>query len=82
MVKKNGTNFLVEEGAGKAASISDQDYINAGAKIGKTKEVFEADVVLKVRPPQENPNLGGDHEVNHIKEGSTLVSFLYPGQNK
>jgi NAD(P) transhydrogenase len=22
------------------------------------------------------------HEVDHIKEGSTLVSFLYPGQNK
>jgi alanine dehydrogenase len=52
MVKKNGTNFLIEEGAGKAASISDQDYINAGAKIGTTKEVFASDVVLKVRPPQ------------------------------
>lgn len=82
MVKKNGANFLIEEGAGKAASISDQDYINAGAKIGKAKDVFGADVVLKVRPPQENPRLGGDHEVNHIKEGATLVSFLYPGQNK
>lgn len=81
MVKKNGANFVIESGAGKAASISDQDYINAGAKIGTAHEAFAADVVLKVRPPQENPTLG-DHEVNHIKEGSTLVSFLQPAQNK
>jgi NAD(P) transhydrogenase subunit alpha len=52
MVKKNGANFLIEQGAGKHASISDQDYINAGAKIGTAKEAFSADVVLKVRPPQ------------------------------
>lgn len=52
MAKKNQTNFLVESGAGQNASISDQDYINAGAKIGSTKEVFQSDVVLKVRPPQ------------------------------
>ena len=81
VVKKNGANFVVESGAGQAASISDQDYINAGAKIGTAKDAFGADVVLKIRPPQENPTLGG-HEVNHIKEGSTLISFLYPGQNK
>ena len=52
MVKKNGTNFIVEEGAGKGASISDQEYINAGAQIGSVKDALGADVVLKVRPPQ------------------------------
>lgn len=81
MIKKNQTNFLVESGAGERASFSDQTYINAGAQIGTAKEVFESDVVLKVRPPQENPTLGG-HEADNMKEGSTLVSFLYPGQNK
>lgn len=81
VIKKNGANFVVESGAGLGASISDQDYINAGAKIGTAKEAFSADVVLKIRPPQENPTLN-DHEINHIKEGSTLISFLYPGQNK
>ena len=81
MAKKNGTNFIVESGAGKGASISDQEYINAGAQIVSAKEAFGADVVLKVRPPQESSTLG-DHEVNHIKEGSTLVSFLWPDQNK
>jgi hypothetical protein len=34
VVKKNGANFIVESGAGSGASISDQDYVNAGAKIG------------------------------------------------
>ena len=82
MNKKNGTNFIIESDAGKAASISDQEYINAGAKIVSTKEAFGADVVLKVRAPMESAALGGDHEVDHIKEGATLVSFLWPGQNK
>ena len=61
MAKKNGTNFVIESGAGDGAAISDQEYINAGAKIGTVKETLEADVVLKVRPPQESPSLGGDH---------------------
>ena len=52
MVKKNGTSFIIEEGAGKGASISDQEYINAGAQIGSVKDALGADVVLKVRPPQ------------------------------
>ena len=82
MAKKNGTNFVIESGAGDGAAISDQEYINAGAKIGTVKETLEADVVLKVRPPQESPSLGGDHQVDHIRQGSTLVSFLWPGQNK
>jgi NAD(P) transhydrogenase subunit alpha len=60
VIKKNGANFLVESGAGQGASISDQDYVNAGAKIGTAKEAFAADVVLKIRPPQDNPTLG-DH---------------------
>lgn len=59
VIKKNGANFIVESGAGTGAAISDQDYINAGAKIVSTKEAFGADVVLKVRAPQENKNLGG-----------------------
>lgn len=33
------------------------------------------DIVLKVRNPLEN-------EVNYFKENGTLISFLYPVQNK
>ena len=54
MIKKNGVKFVVESGAGIQASISDQAYIDSGAKIVSTKEALGADVVLKVRMPQHN----------------------------
>lgn len=81
MVKKNGVQFLVESGAGQEASIPDEKYAASGAKIVSTQEALEADVVLKVRQPGFNPTLNKD-EVDMIKEGSTLISFLYPAQNK
>ena len=37
--------------------------------------------MLKVRQPTFNPTINKD-EIDVIKEGSTLVSFLQPGQNK
>lgn len=37
--------------------------------------VFFTDIVLKVRQPMTN-------EVGQFKDGGTLISFLYPGQNK
>ncbi len=81
MVKKNGVQFLVESGAGQGASIPDEKYVAAGAKIVSAQEALESDVVLKVRQPGFNPNLNKD-EIDVIKEGSTLISFLYPAQNK
>lgn len=54
VVKKNGCQFLVETGAGLEASITDEAYINSGAKIVSTNEALGADVVLKVRMPQFN----------------------------
>ena len=35
---------------------------------------------MKVRAPELHPTLGV-HEVSLLKEGSTLISFVYPGQN-
>jgi NAD(P) transhydrogenase subunit alpha len=37
--------------------------------------------VLKVQPPSPHPALGV-HEAELIREGGTLISFLYPGKNK
>jgi len=51
VIKQNGSAFVVESGAGNLASISDQDYVAAGARIGSAQDAFQADVVLKVRPP-------------------------------
>lgn len=41
----------------------------------KKLNVFVLDIVLKVRQPIES-------EVQKFREGSTLISFLYPAQNK
>eukprot|EP01080_Neovahlkampfia_damariscottae_P011368 gene11368-4536_t len=74
---KSGFSVLVESGAGSEAKFSDEDYKRVGAKIVDKKQAFQADLVLKVRPPI--PEKG---EIDLFKEGSTLISFLFPAQNE
>jgi NAD(P) transhydrogenase subunit alpha len=70
---KLGFRVAVESGAGDAANFSDEAYRAAGAEI--VSSVWgTADVVFKVRPPSLD-------EVARLREGATLVSFLYPAQN-
>ncbi|EFA83464.1 NADP+ transhydrogenase [Heterostelium album PN500] len=81
LIKKGFQEILIEEGAGKGAKFTDQAYIAAGAKIATAQEVLSrADIILKVRPPQFNSSLG-KHEIELYKEGATLISFIFPGQN-
>uniref|UniRef100_W5N6D3 NAD(P) transhydrogenase, mitochondrial n=1 Tax=Lepisosteus oculatus TaxID=7918 RepID=W5N6D3_LEPOC len=77
---KQGFNVQVESGAGDEAKFSDDQYREAGAKIGDTKTVFGSDLVLKVRAPTFN-NVLGTHEAELLKPKATLVSFIYPAQN-
>lgn len=82
LLKKKGfKSVFVEKNAGQGAKFSDAQYEAAGAKIVDTKAVYQSDIVLKVRPPGQHPELG-EHEANILKEKSTLISFLYPAQNK
>ncbi len=80
---KLGFSVAVEHDAGAAASFGDDDYAAAGAEvITGTREIWQAgDIVLKVQPPAAHPGLGV-HEAELIREGGTLISFLYPGKNK
>lgn len=48
---KQGFNVVIEEGAGLGAKFSDQDYVDAGAKVKSAQEVFQSDIVLKVGLP-------------------------------
>uniref|UniRef100_A0A670YQL8 NAD(P) transhydrogenase, mitochondrial n=1 Tax=Pseudonaja textilis TaxID=8673 RepID=A0A670YQL8_PSETE len=77
---KQGFHVKVEHGAGEEAKFSDDQYIEAGAKIGDVKSVFGSDIVLKVRAPIFNEKLG-IHETTLLKEKAVLVSFIYPAQN-
>lgn len=72
---KNGFSVQIEAGAGFEAKFRDQEYIDAGGKIVDNKTAFDSDILLKVRQPLNN-------EVALIRENSTLISFLYPAQNK
>lgn len=72
---KNGFTVQIENGAGVEAKFRDQDYADAGGKIVDGKTAFESDILLKVRQPLEP-------EIPMLQPSSTLISFLYPGQNK
>ncbi len=77
-----GYQVVIEAGAGEAANYADNAYEKAGAAIAAdTKSLWqEADFILKVRAPMDNPTLGS-HEVDLMKEGAFLASYLWPAQN-
>ncbi len=66
----NGHQVLLEAGAGAASKFTDQQYSEKGGQIAYTrKEVFEADIVLKVEPPTFD-------EIALMKPKSSLMSAV------
>lgn len=82
-LQKLGFEVLVEAGAGEAAKFSDEAYRQAGCKMVEEPQALwsQADIVLKVRPPQFHPDLN-KHEAELISERGTLISFIWPAQNQ
>ena len=86
LIDKLGFEVVVERGAGEKAGFTDADYEEAGATLVKTAseasyresgkaEAWEADVLVKVRPPTLE-------EADRLKEGATLVSLVFPSDNE
>jgi len=75
---KQGLEVWVEKGAGERSFFSDSAYETAGAQIiADTAQLWnEADILLKVSPPQERED--GRSEIDLLREGSILISFLNP----
>ena len=73
---KLGFSVAVESGAGDAANCGDDAYRAAGAEIvaGAAPLWAKSDIVFKVRGPSAA-------EVGLMREGSTLISFIWPAQN-
>ncbi|OGP04817.1 MAG: NAD(P) transhydrogenase subunit alpha [Curvibacter sp. GWA2_64_110] len=73
---KLGFQVAVESGAGDAANFSDDAYRAVGAEIinGAAALWAASDIVFKVRAPSTQ-------EVALMREGGTLVSFIWPAQN-
>lgn len=73
---KLGFSVAVESGAGDAANFSDDSYRAAGAQIidGAAQLWAASDIVFKVRGPSTE-------EIGLMREGGTLISFIWPAQN-
>ena len=72
---KLGFEVHVEKGAGDLASFSDSAYTEAGAKVVTAAQVWASPLIYKVNAPS-------DAEVGKLKEGTAIVSFIRPAQNK
>jgi H+-translocating NAD(P) transhydrogenase subunit alpha len=69
-----GYEVVVESGAGGRASFTDDAYADAGAKIVGQRDCWNADIVVKVNPPQPA-------EVERLAPGATLIGLVSPALN-
>ncbi len=74
-----GFSVVIESSAGEGIGKSDQEYEDAGATvINDTETLFaESDIILKVKQPVYNETIE-KHEVNMLRDGSILITFLHP----
>ncbi|MGE4158900.1 MAG: Re/Si-specific NAD(P)(+) transhydrogenase subunit alpha [Planctomycetota bacterium] len=73
---KMGFQVNIESGAGDKASYPDALYAQAGARVLSRAQVLAGSALfLRVRPPQPS-------EIDELPEGSRLIGFLWPAQNK
>jgi len=74
---RNGHEVYIETDAGVGSSITDDDYVGAGAKIlGNAEDVWATgDLILKVKEPVPS-------EYENMREGQTLFTYLHLAANK
>ncbi len=72
-----GHNVFVENNAGLESSFSNDDYVDAGAKIlPKAEDIFDTgDLILKVKQPL-------DHECKYLRSSQILFTFLHLAADK
>ncbi|KXZ50714.1 hypothetical protein GPECTOR_15g398 [Gonium pectorale] len=75
LIKQGFKGVVIEKGAGENAQFTDEEYAAAGATVVEADAALSADVVLRVRPP-------AIEEVDKMKEGAILLSYIYPSRNK
>src|SRR5665213_4105422 len=72
-----GLSVVVESGSGLQASVSDNDYVAAGARVARTLTgaLGGADILVKVRGPETK-------EIAALKSGAIVVGLLNPHQER
>lgn len=80
-LQKLGFETAIASGAGQTANFSDQAYRDAGVGVVEAGEIWSnSDIILKVRAPEQTS--AGEHEIDLMRAGSTLISFIWPAQNE
>lgn len=76
-LQKQGFEVYIQQNAGVKANFSDKEFEEAGAKLVPTAaQIYaDSDIVLKVKEPTPE-------EVDMMKEGLVLLSYLWPAQNQ
>ena len=72
-----GYEILIERGAGLGASIADEDYSAAGAKLIDRAEAAAADILLQVRSAGAN-TVNGDDDVQLMHAGQIVIGMCDP----
>ena len=77
---KLGYSVAIEQGAGAAADLGDDVYRAVGVEVLPDAGALwaQSDIVLKVRGPARH---GDVDEFALMREGGSLISFLWPAQN-
>ncbi len=70
-IRALGFEVLVESGAGRLASFSDEAYAASGARVGSADDAWASDVVFKINAPS-------DDELARLRDGATLASLISP----
>ncbi|WP_319763888.1 alanine dehydrogenase [Maridesulfovibrio sp.] len=67
---RRGHSVVVEKGAGVGSGLSDDDYSNAGARMGSVDDAWAAEMVIKVKEPVAS-------EYKYLREDLLLFTYLH-----
>jgi len=71
-----GHEVLIQSGAGLGSSFTDEEYLEAGAKIVATaEEAWNADMVMKVKEPKPS-------EFGFFREGQIIFTYFHLAQEE
>ncbi|WP_176722337.1 Re/Si-specific NAD(P)(+) transhydrogenase subunit alpha [Candidatus Thiosymbion oneisti] len=81
-LRKLGFSVAIEAGAGEKAHFSDDAYRAAGVEVVEDVKALwaQSDILLKIHAPETHPS---EHleETELLREGGTLISFIWPAQH-
>lgn len=71
---RRGHDVVIEQGAGEGAGFADHTYLAVGATLGGARDAWNAELVLKVKEPQES-------EFGFLRSDLTLFTYLHLAAN-